>query len=228
MDPSKTSPLSRLFGRSPFGALTEHIREVDRGTGLLVDYLNASRDGDWSAAEQVHERIAECEHNADELKDKVRLNLPSTLFLPISRSDLLVLIDVQDKIINKVKDISGLMTGRRMQFPESLDQPIRDYLQISIEAVHQACKVLEEIDELLDSGFGRNVSEMIADMVVELGQLEKRADNAQVSIRNKLLQLEAELPPLEVIFLYRIIHWIGRLSDRAEAVGSRLQIMMAQ
>ena len=120
------------------------------------------------------------------------------------------------------------MTGRRMQFPDSLDQSIRDYLQISIEAVHQARKVLEEIDELLDSGFGRNVSEMIADMVVELGRLEKRADEAQVGIRRELLALEAELPPLEVIFLYRVIHWIGRISDRAEAVGARLQIMMAR
>ncbi|MBO9470009.1 TIGR00153 family protein [Endozoicomonas sp. G2_2] len=228
MDPSKTSPLSRLFGRSPFGALTEHIHEVDRGTALLVEYLDASRAGDWTAAEQVHERISQCEHNADDLKDKIRLNLPSTLFLPISRSDLLVLIDVQDKIINKVKDISGLMTGRKMQFPDSLDAPIREYLQISIEAVHQARKVLEEIDELLDSGFGRNVSEMIADMVVELGRLEKRADEAQVGIRSQLLALEAELPPLEVIFLYRVIHWIGRISDRAEAVGARLQIMMAR
>lgn len=227
MDPSKTSPLSRLFGRSPFGALTEHIREVDRGTELLVEYLDASAQGDWPAAEDLHERIAECEHNADDLKDKVRLNVPSTLFLPISRSDLLMLIEVQDKIINKVKDISGLMTGRKMQFPVSLDGPIREYLQISIEAVHQARKVLEEIDELLDSGFGRSVSEMITEMIVELGRLEKRADEAQVSIRRKLLKLESELPPLEVMFLYRIIHWIGRLSDRAEAVGSRLQIMMA-
>lgn len=228
MDPSKTSPLSRLFGRSPFEPLSEHIRVVDHAADLLAEYLQTSVEGDWSHAETVHARIAECEEHADELKDRIRLNLPSTLFLPISRSDLLVLIEAQDKIINKIKDISGLMTGRKMQFPPALREPISNYVQTSIAAVHQARNVLEELDEVLESGFGRNVSEMIEDMVVELGRLEKRADNEQIAIRQQLLRLENELPPLEVMFLYRIIDWIGVVADHAERVGSQLQIMMAR
>lgn len=228
MDPSKSSPLSRLFGRSPFDAVAEHVRQVDHGADLLGAYLEASAAGDWARADGLHTQIAECEHAADDLKDRIRLNLPSTLFLPISRSDLLVLIEAQDKIINKIKDISGLMTGRRMQFPATLKQPIGDYMQTSIASVHQARKVIEELDELLDSGFGRNVGEMIEDMVVELGRLEKRADEEQIDIRQRLLALENELPPLEVMFLYRVIDWIGTVADRAERVGSRLQIMMAR
>lgn len=228
MDPSKNSPLSRLFGRSPFKALGEHIREVDKGADLLSAFIDASATGDWDRAASLHEQISACEHEADDLKDRIRLNLPTSLFLPISRSDLLVLIEAQDKIINKIKDISGLMTGRRMQFPAMLQQPIGDYMQTSIDAVHQARKVLEELDELLDSGFGRDVSEMIEDMVTELGRLEKRADNEQIAIRHRLLELESELPPLEVMFLYRVIDWIGTLSDRAERVGARLQILMAR
>ncbi|ERJ20433.1 Protein of unknown function DUF47 [Salinisphaera shabanensis E1L3A] len=228
MDPSKNSPLSRLFGHSPFKALREHIREVDKSADLLREYFDATAAGDWTQAEALHERISACEHEADDLKDKIRLNLPTSLFLPISRSDLLVLIEAQDKIVNKVKDISGLMTGRRMEFPPSVQRPISDYMQTSIEAVHQARKVLEELDELLDSGFGRDVSEMIEDMVTELGRLEKRADNEQIAIRHRLLELESELPPLEVMFIYRVIDWIGTLSDRAERVGSRLQILMAR
>ncbi|GAB3672401.1 TIGR00153 family protein [Salinisphaera aquimarina] len=228
MDPSKSSPLSRLFGRSPFEALTEHIRQVDRGADLLTEFFKVSSDGDWDRAEVLYREISDCEHHADDLKDQIRLNVPSTLFLPISRSDLLELIEAQDKIINKIKDIAGLMTGRRMQFPPALLKPINDYMQVTIASVHQARKVLEELDELLESGFGRNVSEMIRDMVVEIGKLEKRADNEQIDIRHRLLDQESELPPLEVMFLYQVIDWIGTVSDRAERVGSRLQIMMAR
>lgn len=228
MDPSKNSPLSRLFGRSPFEALTQHIRQVDRGADLLTEFFRYSSDGNWERAEALYHEISDCEHEADDLKDQIRLNLPSTLFLPISRSDLLELIEAQDKIVNKIKDIAGLMTGRRMQFPPALLDSINDYMKVTIAAVHQARKVLEELDELLESGFGRNVSEMIQDMVVELGKLEKRADNEQIDIRHKLLDLESDLPPLEVMFLYQIIDWIGTVSDRAERVGARLQIMMAR
>ena len=225
MDPSKNSPLPSLFGKSPFEALTEHMREVDRGAELLVEYIEASQGGDWARAETLYEKISDCEHNADELKDRIRLNLPSTLFLPISRSDLLVLVEAQDKIINKIKDISGLMTGRRMRFPEPLQKPIHDYLRTALATVKQARKVLEELGELLDSGFGRSISELIADMVVELGRLEKHADEEQIAIRRQLLPLEEELPPLEVMFLYRVIDWIGSVADRAERAGSRLQIL---
>jgi len=228
MDHGKASPLSRLFGRSPFEALTEHIRQVDRSADLLAQFFRYGSESNWERAEALYREISDCEHEADNLKDQIRLNLPSTLFLPISRSDLLELIEAQDKIVNKIKDIAGLMTGRRMQFPPALLGSINDYMQVTIAAVHQARKVLEELDELLESGFGRNVSDMIEDMVVELGKLEKRADNEQIDIRHKLLDLESDLPPLEVMFLYQIIDWIGTVSDRAERVGARLQIMMAR
>lgn len=229
MNITKSSPLSRLFGGgSPFEALSEHIRQVDRGADLLIHFFQASSDGDWERARTLYHEISDCEHAADDLKDHVRLNLPSTLFMPISRTDLLELIEAQDKIINKIKDIAGLMTGRRMQFPASLLKPINKYIQVTNDAVHQARKVLEELDELLESGFGRNISEVIEEMVVELGKLEERADDEQIAIRQALLEKESDLPPLEVMFLYQIIDWIGTVSDRAERVGSRLQIMMAR
>ena len=229
MDISKSSPLSRLFGGgSPFEALSEHIRQVDKGADLLTNFFQASTQGDWDRAATLYQEIADCEHAADDLKDRIRLDLPNTLFLPISRSDLLELVEAQDKIVNKIKDIAGLMTGRRMQFPESLLAPINKYIQVTIDTVHQARKVLEELDDVLESGFGRNISEMIEDMVVELGKLEKRADEEQIAIRRSLLAQETELPPLEVMFLYQIIDWIGTVSDRAERVGARLQIMMAR
>src|SRR5699024_9147502 len=185
-------------GGSPFEALSEHIRLVDRSADLLVSFFQASTDGDWERAESLHQQIATLEHDADELKDHIRLNLPARLFMPVSRSDLLELAEAQDRIINKIKDIAGLMTGRRMQFPAALLGSVPNYIQVTIDAVHQARKVLEELDGLLESGFGRNISEVIEEMVVKVGKLEKRADREQVVIRQLLFQQEAELPPLEV------------------------------
>ena len=225
MDPSKNSPLPSLFGKSPFEALTEHMRQVENGSSLLLEFFASSQAGDWQAADALHEQIDACEHTADDLKDRIRLNLPSTLFMPISRADILVLVEAQDKIVNKIKDISGLMTGRRMQFPNALQAPIRTYLETTHASVAQARKVLEELGELLDSGFGRSVGELIGDMVVELGRLENSSDEQQVAIRRQLLPLESELPPLEMMFIYRVVDWIGSVADRAERAGSRLQIL---
>ncbi len=82
--------------------------------------------------------------------------------------------------------------------------------------------------ELLESGFGRHVSDVIQNMIRELHNLEHQADGQQVAIRRQLFQLESQLPPVDVIFLYKIIEWVGEESDRAERVGSRLQILTAR
>jgi predicted phosphate transport protein (TIGR00153 family) len=150
------------------------------------------------------------------------------MFLPVSRSDILDLISVQDKTANKVRDITGIMLGRKMRVPKSLAEPMRQYMHTSVACVAQARQALEELKDLLESGFGRNVSDVMQNMIRELHTLENQADSQQVEIRRQLFELESELPPVDVIFLYKIIDWVGELSDRAERVGSRLQILTAR
>ncbi|OLO04610.1 MULTISPECIES: TIGR00153 family protein [Salinicola] len=223
-----TNPFSALFGRSPFQPLLAHIVKTSECAGQLLPFFDAALGGDWDEAKKHREAITRLEHEADELKTQLRLNLPNTMFLPVSRSDLLELISVQDKIANKARDITGIMLGRNMIIPEPLAEPMRDYLRTAVETVDQARKALEELEDLLESGFGRNVSDVMHELIKELHDLEHKADEQQIDIRRRLFQLEAELPPVDVIFLYKIIEWIGELSDRAERVGSRLQILTAR
>ncbi|WP_438879520.1 DUF47 family protein, partial [Bacillus cereus group sp. Bce015] len=89
-------------------------------------------------------------------KTELRLNLPNSMFLPVSSSDLLDLISVQDKIANKVRDITGIMLGRKMRVPDELAAPMREYMVTSVACVAQARQALEELKDLLESGFGRN------------------------------------------------------------------------
>ncbi|ERS81779.1 MULTISPECIES: TIGR00153 family protein [unclassified Halomonas] len=222
-----SNPFSAMFGRSPFQPLLAHIVKTSECADQLLPFFEATLEGDWEAAATHRETVTRLEHDADELKTELRLNLPSTLFLPVSRSDLLDLISVQDKIANKVRDITGIMLGRRMQVPEELAQPMRDYMRTAVACVAQARHALEELKDLLESGFGRNVSDVMQKLIRELHRLEQQADDQQIAIRRQLFGLEDRLPPVDVMFLYKIIDWVGELSDRAERVGSRLQIMTA-
>ncbi|KAA0012028.1 TIGR00153 family protein [Billgrantia pellis] len=224
----KSNPFSAMFGRSPFQPLLAHIGKTNECAGQLLPFFEATLTGDWDEAARIRETITQLEHEADSLKTELRLNLPNTLFLPVSRSDLLDLISVQDKIANKVRDITGIMLGRRMQVPVELAQPMRDYMQTSVACVVQARQALEELQDLLESGFGRHVSDVMQNLIRELHILEQQADQQQIAIRRQLFDLEDRLKPVDVIFLYKIIDWVGELSDRAERVGSRLQILTAR
>jgi uncharacterized protein len=222
------NPFSAMFGRSPFQPLLAHIVKAQECADQLLPFFEASLVGDWDEAARIRETIMRLEHEADELKTDLRLNLPNTLFLPVSRTDLLELITVQDKMANKVRDITGIMLGRSMQIPEPLAQPMRDYMRTSVACVSQARQAMEELGTLLESGFGRNVSDVMQRLIRELHVLEHQADAQQVAIRRQLFALESQLPPVDVVFLYKIIDWVGELSDRAERVGSRLQILTAR
>ena len=222
------NPFSAMLGRSPFQPLLAHIVKANECADQLLPFFEATLVGDWNAAAELRENVTRLEHEADVLKTELRLNLPNTMFLPVSRSDLLDLISVQDKIANKVRDITGIMLGRKMRVPDELAELMRDYMRTSVACVAQARQALEELKDLLESGFGRNVSDVMHNMIRELHTLEHQADGQQVAIRRRLFELESQLPPVDVIFLYKIIDWVGELSDRAERVGSRLQILTAR
>ena len=120
------------------------------------------------------------------------------------------------------------MLGRHMQIPTALVPAMREYLKTAVESVCQARRALGELEDLVESGFGRNMSELVDKLINELHELEKQSDEQQIAIRQTLFSLEASLPPVDVIFLYKIIDWVGDVADQAEKVGTRLQILMAR
>ena len=87
---------------------------------------------------------------------------------------------------------------------------------------------MNELDELLETGFGGREAALVESMVMELEQIERDTDKMQVEVRRALFTLEKDLPPVDVMFLYQIIEWIGDVADRAERVGNRLEQLLAR
>ena len=219
--------LMSLFAKSPLGPIQQHMEVVHQCALLLPEFFKAAQQRDWESAENTYNAICKLESEADEIKRELRLNLPKGLFLAVSRTDLLDLLSKQDKIANQAQDISGLAFGRHMVFPEVVSDLFFDFIERCVDASAQANKAIHELDELLTTGFrGREVS-LVEKMINELSRIETETDELQVKLRRLLFDLEKELPPVDVIFFYKIMDWIGDLADRAQSVGTRLELMMA-
>jgi predicted phosphate transport protein (TIGR00153 family) len=223
-----SNPIYSLFGKSPVKPLQKHMAKAQACVSQLVPFFDAVVAEDWQKAGEIHDEICNLENKADDLKVKLRLNLPSGLFMSMSRRDLLEVLNMQDKIANKTKDISGLILGRKMYFPESISDPIKEFVARCVDASNQAEKVVNELDELVETGFRGAEVKLVKDMIHTLDRIESDTDTIQVDVRAKLFAIEKELPPVDVMFLYRIIEWIGDLGDIAQRVGSRLQLMLAK
>lgn len=222
------NPFVSLFGRSPIGPMQQHIAKAHECAANLVPFFEAVMVEDWARVEQVQQDMSRLEQEADKLKKSVRLHLPKSLFLPVPRSDLLELLSVQDKVANRAKDIAGLMLGRQMAIPQALQPLMRTYVQRSVDASAQALKAMNELDELLETGFAGREAVLVETLIEELGVIEHDTDRLQIEVRRTLFKLEKDLPPVDVMFLYQIIDWIGDVADRAQRVGNRLEQLLAR
>lgn len=217
-----------VFAKSPIKPLQEHIDKVYDCSSLLVPFFEATISGDWDSAVKLRKKISQAERDADSLKREIRLKLPGGLFMPVERTDLLELLTQQDKIANKAKDISGRVIGRELLVPAVIQAPFLTYLTRCLDAVSMAKEAINELDDLLETGFrGREVT-LVEKMISKLDSIEEDTDSLQINIRRQLFAIENELNPIDVMFLYKIIEWVGELADLAERVGSRLELMLAR
>jgi len=222
------SYMANMFGQSPIHPLQKHMKEVLAAIQLLKPVFIEAQAGNFDKVDVLHQQVVDQEHLADSMKREIRLHLTRTLFMPVSRQDILEILRMQDRIANKSRDISELILSRKMSFPSSMQQGLQELLCKSIEAAEQTNQAIVELGDLVETGFGGGEVNRVENMINLLNQLEHETDEKQHELRRTLFAMEKSLPPVDVVFLYRLVEWMGELADIAQCVGSRLQILLAR
>lgn len=223
-----TNPILDMFARSPIRPVQKHMEKAFECVSQLAPFFNEVLSKNWSAAGEYYKNICRLEHDADELKREIRLQLPKGLFLSFSRGDLLLIVRTQDKLANLAEDISGLIVARRMEFPKEIQKPLLDLTVRTIDAAEQAFKAIQELDELVETGFRGHEVALVEEMIKSLHEIETDTDRLTSVATNALFEVEAAYPPVEVMFHYRIIELLSKLADHSERVGSGLQLFLAR
>lgn len=211
-----------LLAESPFAGLQEHMSVGDDAVSKLGDFVAAISEEDWRTAEECREEIVDLENRADDIKNNIRNNLPKSLFMTVSREDLLGLVMTMDEIPNAAKDISGIMIGRKMSIPNQVKDQFLACSNAAIKAANQACEAVRKVDDMQKSGFGSNDAAVLSDLVAHLEQIERENDELEIALRHQLFECEKEYDPIDMIFLYDIINKVGSLADISQTVGHLL------
>ena len=219
--------LANIFGSSPVQPLEKHVNIAYQCAKELRGFFKAAVKGDWSKARKVRGEIERLEHEADNLKKQIRVQLPKSLFMPVPREDLLELLLVQDMIANRTKDVSGIVVGRRLQIPEQIADQFLEFVDRNVDAAKQARKSVRELDELFSAGFRGAEAALVEGMIEELDRVETDTDNMQAALRGELFEIEKTLDPIDAIFMYQVIELTGQIADMAERVGRRLELLLS-
>jgi predicted phosphate transport protein (TIGR00153 family) len=220
------SLIGNLFGTSPIRPMQQHMKAAVTCAKEILPFVEAMGAGDMDAMARLRGEVVRLEHEADEIKHQIRSHLPNRLFLAIERRDTLEILDLQDSIADVAQDIAELADMRRMTAPEPLREPLIVLTRRVVETCEKAEEIIDELDELLETGFGPRESARVDEMIGQLNLLESETDELAEAAQRVLFGIEDELG-IGTYFWYKMIHWIGDMADYAEKVGNRLRLLIA-
>ncbi len=220
------SILTKVFGKSPFEPLYQHMLKVNECVNLVKPLMEALLADDQEQVEAIARKIFKAEHDSDIVKKEIRNNLPKGIFLPVNRGDMLNYLREQDKIADSAEDLAVLVTLRNMRVPEELQENLRILVEKVLITCETAMKISSEIKLLAETSFGGAEAEKVMDSIEELKLDEFEADKAQMKLAKKMFSIEAKLDPVSIMMWMHIFKELGALANHAENLGDNLRMML--
>jgi len=192
----------------------------------ILPLLDAMAAGDIDGIRDRRTEIDRLEHEADQIKHEIRSHTPKRFMMALDRRTILEILDYQDSIADITQDIAELADQRNMHLPEVMKEPVVSLAGSVVAACEQGQRIIDELDELVETGFGDAEVRRVDEMILELGRLETETDRQLDAAARKLFSIEDELG-VATIFWHQILRQIATLADLAERVGNRLRLLMA-
>jgi uncharacterized protein len=218
--------IGRLFGRSPFVPLQAHMEKVAACVEMVPTVLDAFQRGDAGQVEAIAAEISKLEHQADLVKNDIRNNLPKGLFMPVDRANILEILSIQDTLADRAENIGVLLTLKQARQPDELKEKLKSFLDKNMEAFNQARRVIGELDELLETGFGGAEAERVKRLVEKVALTEHEADLIQRDLLKALYVHEEELSHGDFNLWMRLVRELASLSNQSERLANRVRMTL--
>lgn len=220
--------IARLFARSPLTPLQIHMEKVDACMAGLRTILEAMLDGRTDVIEDLSRKVSKLEHEADLVKNDIRNDLRRGLFMSVDRTSILEILAVQDSIADQAEDIGVLLTVRPTTMFEPFKAALSEFIEKNLQSYDTARGIVDELDELAETGFGGAEAERVEAMVREVARLEHEADVLQRDLLRLLFHHEDDLTAGALIFWRQFMGELAALSNLSENLANRIQMILVR
>ncbi len=196
--------------------VTKHMQLVKQALTEFSNLIDAYIEGDKQFEEDAY-TIHKLEHKADVARRQVAIKLSEGAFLPIYREDYIVLLELIDKIANKVESTSDYLVLTRPDIPEFLVDEIRNLVRSTLGCFEP----IESLYELFQKDF-----DQVLAMAKSVEEKEQEVDKIQWYVVKGIFK--SDLPLAEKLVLKGLVDNIAAISDRMEDVSDRFEIMVVK
>lgn len=213
--------VSSVFGwignKEQKGIIVEARRHMDKvveTVDLLGCVVEAICNEQIEDANQLHEKLAVAEHDADVIRRDIMAKLSHGLLLPPQRQDLVRLVGSMDDIADQAQGASRIAVIFD-EAPGLFEEDLIAFTKLIRRAVDHLAQALE----LLSAGQTDKALE--ACMQVEI--LEEEGDRLKHSIMKKLFR--EDLPARLLVLLHDLVESMENTIDRAEDSADLVRVL---
>lgn len=217
-----------IFKKSPFGLLTVHIEKVNECLQLTRPLIIKFIEGDFEAVDNQFKEITKKEHEADLVKDDIREHLPKSIFMPVSREDVLKLLQRQDSIADYCEDIAILLSVRKTVVIDEIKDDFIEFVDQAISAADATIDLVKQMHELMESSFSGPSAEDVLTKIENIGYLEWKSDKKKYKLVKKMFTLDNKIDPVSQVLFLKIFDVISGIADSAENTANALRLMISK
>jgi predicted phosphate transport protein (TIGR00153 family) len=148
------------------------------------------------------------------LRDETNELMYSRALIPESREDIMALLERVDEIPRSFEQILNMIRTQGITFPAFMILDVQELIRVSIES----CDLMaRQIDVMMKKKEG------IRALMATIDQNESHCDHIERRLIIKLF--ESDLEPFLKLQLKEIVVVMGEISDQADRVSKRINIM---
>lgn len=218
--------IAKLFGHSPFVPLQGHMDKVTQCVDKVETQIEALLNQDQEAVVRLADEVAQLEHEADEIKYDIQSQLPKGIFMPVARDSILEILAIQDSLADKAENIAVLLTIKKLTVPEAFLTQFKNFVNTNVQAFRAVGRIIHEMDELLETGFGGAEAEKVRQMVRDVARLEHEGDQLQFDLLKALVAQEQQISVSSFFLWDKIFLQISTLSNISERLAHRIRRLL--
>ena len=160
------------------------------------------------------ERTHKAESKADDIREEINLLMYSKALIPESREDIMRLLETIDEIPRYLELVLYMIQTERLNVPEFIALDVKELIRMSLES----CELMvKQVDLMLKKKEG------IRAILSTIDQKESHCDHIERRIISRIF--DSDLEPFQKLQLKEMIVYLGEISDQADRVSKRVNIM---
>ena len=197
------------------GLIKEYFETADQALEEFEVAMRCFFDaGPCDEFREGDKRIHAAESRADDLVREIEKMLYSRSLLPESRGDLLGLLESFDKMPNLAETITFMVDTQQITLPEQYREQFVKLLDVNVESYRL---VRQTVDKLFTD------PDSVGEAVGPVDAKESESDRLEGELIRAVYS--SDLDKADMIQLRELVQRIGDISDRAENVAGRLEII---